>query len=250
MINDVIQKIKKISRRFHTSHAPASYMEVERAEQTFYINYLREGMAVFDIGANVGEISLLFSRFVGNSGSVHSFEASSNTFDRLEKVCSLANRKQIILNRAAVAEKVGFSSLHVYDDSHSAWNSLAARPLEKYGIDVKPIQVEKVQTVTIDSYCRENNIPQIDLMKIDVEGAEYQVLQGASRMLEAKSIGCCVFEFGATTFDMGNTPDQIESLLRKYGYRIWNVVQGDPPFPGRSSAAEACFSVHIAMPLL
>ena len=53
---------------------PASYHDAERAEYTFYISYLRSGMVVFDVGANVGELTTLFSHFVTPAGSVHAFE--------------------------------------------------------------------------------------------------------------------------------------------------------------------------------
>ncbi|RCV66062.1 hypothetical protein C5S53_00475 [Methanophagales archaeon] len=75
------------------------------------------------------------------------------------------------------------------------------------------------------------------------------MLLGARHMLESQSIRCCVFEFGATTFDMGNDPNEIEAYLKQFGYRIRNVVKGNPIFPGRSSAAEARFSVHVAIPI-
>ncbi len=244
----LLKPLKKIYRYCLKSANYASPIQVERAEQTFYINYLREGMTVFDVGANVGEISLLFSRFVGTRGKVHSFEASISMFEKLKTVCQLARRSQIILNHKAVADKAGIVKLHVYDDDHSGWNSMANRPLEQYGIDIKPTHIEEVEAVTIDGYCKENNILQIDLLKIDVEGAEYQVLLGARSMLESQTIRCCVFEFGQTTFDMGNNPKKIEAYLRQFGYQIRNVVKGDPVFPGRSSVAEARFSVHIAMP--
>lgn len=248
MLNYVVSNIKKACNFCNVSQTPASYIEVERAEQTFYINYLREGMTAFDVGANVGEISLLFSRFVGINGHVHSFEPCGNTFERLCKICSLANRQQILLNHLAVSENEGLSSLNVYDEVYSGWNTLAERHLEMYGIDVKPIQVENVRTISIDRYCREKNITHIDLLKIDVEGAEYQVLLGARQMLEQKRVGCCVFEFGATTFDMGNTPTMIEYYLKQVGYSIRNVVPGKKCFPGRDSAMSAKFAIHIAEP--
>lgn len=248
MSNQVLKPIKQIYRRFFKSANYTSHIEVERAEQIFYINYLREDMTVFDVGANIGEISLLFSRFVGTKGRVYAFEASKSVFEKLTKICQLAGCTQIVLNDKAVADQEGMLQLYVYDEKHSGWNSLADRPLFKYGIDVKPTHIEEVEAVTIDGYCQRNNISQIDLLKIDVEGAEYQCLLGARRMLESKSIRCCVFEFGATTFDMGNEPNKIEAYLRQVGYQIRNVVKGDPVFPGRSSAAEARFSIHIAMP--
>ena len=223
-------------------------LEVERAEWTFYIKYLREGMVAFDVGAYVGELTLLFSRFVGQRGQVHAFEASSKAFKHLEAVCESAGRSNVILNHLALAEKEGVVRLHVYDNEHLSWNSLADRPLQKYGIHVKPVGTEEVLATTIDAYCEKNGIPRIDLLKIDVEGAEYQVLQGARRMLEGKRILCCVFEFGQTTFDMGNDPNEIETYLKQFGYHIRNVVKGNPVFPGRSSAKTACFSMHIARP--
>lgn len=244
----LLNTIRKIKRHFFKNGNYASYIEVERWEWNFYINYLREGMTVFDVGANVGELSLLFSRFVGNQGKVYAFEPSKLVFEKLSQVCKITGYTQVILNHKAVSDKEEVLKLHVYDETHSCWNSLADRPLQNYGINVQQTQIEEVEATTIDSYCRTNNISDIDLLKIDVEGAEYQVLLGARRMLENRRIRCCIFEFGSTTFDMGNNPNEIESYLNKIGYKIRNIVKDDPVFPGRTSAAEARFSMCIAMP--
>jgi FkbM family methyltransferase len=224
----------------------SSPIDVERVEQIFYINYLKEGMIVFDVGANIGEITLLFSRFVGEHGKVHSFEASSKTFVSLKTVCGLSNRKNIILNEIAITDIEGMAKFNVYDSDNSGFNSLAKRPLEKYGINVKPVDIENVHTTTIDKYCETNGIRHIDLLKIDVEGAEFLVLKGARRMLEDQKISCGIFEFGQTTYDMGNNPDEIEKYLAQFGYKITNVVPGDPVFPGRNRVGGAQFSMMVA----
>ncbi|MGB3905741.1 MAG: FkbM family methyltransferase [Anaerolineae bacterium] len=240
--------IRQRMRRPFRGHSPASPVEVERAEWVFYLKYLREGMVVFDVGSHVGELTLLLSRFVGQQGRVHAFEASSATFKGLKAVCESCGRTNIILNHVALADRKGMVKLNVYDKEHSSWNSLAERPLHTYGIDVNPVGTEKVLATTIDSYCEENGISRIDLLKIDVEGAEYQVLRGARRMLQDKRVLCCVFEFGQATFDMGNDPGETESYLRQFGYEIRNVVKGDPVFPGRWGAGSAQFSMHVAVP--
>lgn len=234
--------------RFTRGTASASPAEVERAEQTFYIDYLRPGMVVFDVGANIGELTLLFSRFVQPGGKVFSFEASAATFGRLSSICDLSRRDNVEVHHVALSDREGTLDLHVYPEEYSGWNTLADRPLESYGINVKPVGLERVRSATIDNFCRERDIEHIDLLKIDVEGAEYQVLLGARRMLEEKRIGCCVFEFGQTTFDMGNTPEMIEQYLAQAGYRIRNIVPGDRRFPGRDSAMSARFSIHVAVP--
>lgn len=222
---------------------------VERAELIFYAEYLRQGMVAFDVGAHVGEITLLFSRLVGENGHVHAFEATSETFERLQTVCRLVGHKNIVLNNVALAASEGTVHIYVYDREYSSWNTLAKRPLHEYGIDVAPVRIDKIPTMTVDAYCERNSIEKIDLLKIDVEGAEYQVLQGASSMLARKKVLCCVFEFGQTTFDMGNRPDEIESYLEQLGYRVENIIKGSPVFPGRANVKTAQYSMHTARPL-
>lgn len=231
------------------SRAPASFEEVERAERIFYLEYLREGMTVFDVGANVGELTMLFSRFAGAAGIVHAFEPSARAFERLETICRAASLRNVRLNRLALAEEEGPVSLHVYDDDYMSWNTRAVRPLEAYGIDVKPLAVEEVSATTVDLYCERNGVEEIDLLKIDVEGAEFQVLAGLRRMLHERRVRCLTFEFGQTTFDMGNSPGLIEAYLRDAGYELRNIVEGDPVFPGRESAQTACYSMHVAVPV-
>lgn len=244
----VIRRLRRARAAGQSSSGPASFAEVERAERIFYLEYLREGMMVFDVGANVGELALLFSRFVGASGCVHAFEPGGRAFERLETVCRAASLRNVRLNRLALAEEEGTVSLHVYDEDYLSWSTRALRPLEDYGIDVKPVAVEEVPATTLDSYCERNAVASIDLLKVDVEGAEFQVLTGARRMLGERRVRCVTFEFGQTTFDMGNSPELIETYLRDAGYELRNLVAGDPVFPGRESVQTACYSMHVATP--
>lgn len=228
------------------SSAPASFIEVERAERLFYLGYLREGMTVFDVGANIGELTMLFSRFVGVAGRVHAFEPSSAIYARLGAICAAASLRNVQLNQLGLAEKEGPVILHFYGDDYLSWTSQALRPLESYGIDVRPVSTEEAAATTVDLYCNRNHISAIDLLKVDVEGAEFQVLLGAREMLQAHRVKCIVFEFGQTTFDMNNHPDDIEAYLEGLGYVLRNIVGRDPVFPGRESVQSACFSMHVA----
>lgn len=226
----------------------ATFAEVERAERIFYLKYLRDGMTVFDVGANVGELTLLFSRFVGAAGRVHAFEPTRRGFERLAAVCRAASLGNVRLNRLALAEEEGSVLLHLYDDAHLSWTTRAVRPLENYGIDLKPQATEEAPATTVDLYCEANGVAEIDLLKIDVEGAELQALLGARRMLRERRVRCVTFEFGQTTFDMGNRPELIEAYLGEAGYEVQNLVEGDPVFPGGEGAQSACYSMHVATP--
>jgi FkbM family methyltransferase len=245
-VSDSLSSLARRLRRGR-ARAAASYEEVERAEQIFYLEHLRDGMIVFDVGAHVGELTLLFSRFVGG-GHVHAFEPSRDAFKRLSTITRAAARRNVTLNHVALAENEESLTLNIYDESHSAWNTRAARPLGDYGIDVKPVATEEVEATTVDIYCGCVGVAKIDLLKVDVEGAEYQVLLGAKRMLESKAVSCVTFEFGQTTFDMGNRPEEIEVYLAGLGYVIRNIVKGDAVFPGRARRETAQFSMHVATP--
>jgi FkbM family methyltransferase len=247
-VASLFRRLRRTRGGGSASRAPASFVEVERAERIFYLETLREGMTVFDVGANVGELTLLFSRFVGAGGVVHAFEPCVQTFARLESVCRAASLRNVRLNRLALAEDEATVSMHVYDEDYMSWNTRAVRPLEDYGIDVKPRAIEETPATTLDLYCERNRVAGVDLLKIDVEGAEFQVMLGAQRMLREKRVRCVTFEFGQTTFDMGNSPDRIESCLRDAGYELRNLVAGDPVFPGGQSAQTACYSMHVATP--
>lgn len=250
---NLIRTLSNLLRRVPSRRSPlaASYDDVERAERRFYLEYLREGMTVFDVGAHVGQLTLMFSRLVTGAeghGCVHAFEAGRGAFSRLTNVCREAGLRNVVLNHLALAEQEGQIRLNVYDDDHLAWSTQAWRPLENYGINVRPVSIEEPNASTVDLYCKKNDVTKIDLLKIDVEGAEFQVLMGARHMLESQRIACVAFEFGQTTFDMGNEPDHIEGYLTGMGYQVRNLVAGDPVFPGRSSAQTAQFSMHLATP--
>ena len=227
--------------------SPAEPSAIERAEWSFYIEYLRPGMTVFDVGANVGETTFLFARFA-RPGMVHAFEPGADAFRRLAAVTQAAELKNVIPSRVAVCDREGEAKLFVYDQEHMSWNTLADRPLENYGSDAKPVGEEMVAAVTLDEYCTRTQVNQIDLLKLDVEGAELQCLIGARQLLQRKAIRCCVFEFGATTFDMGNRPEDIQSLLSECGYRLENIIPSEPLFPGGGDGQSARFAIHVARP--
>lgn len=238
-----------LNGRKKISGETADFVQVERAERIFYLETLREGMTVFDVGANIGELTLLFSRFVGDAGNVHAFEAASATFENLESVCRIAGRRNVHLNHLALADTKKTIRLNVYDEILSGFNSEANRPLKDYGIDAEPLGVEEISATTIDEYCFENKIKKIDLLKIDVEGAEFQVMKGARKMLESKQIEFLTFEFGQTTFDMENRAEEIENFLAEMNYKIRNIVTGDEVFPGRERVETARYSMHVAEPI-
>ena len=170
---------------------------------------------VFDVGANVGHYSLLARSHIRDA-RIYAFEPSPNTYEILRKEIERAGAQSSIF-----PEKVGFSNspgeLNLYAYSidgyeHSNLASVVQRlPTQEATIEV--CREESVPVETIDGFCAARSVKNIDLLKIDVEGHELAVLQGAEGMLNSGAIRFIQFEFG---------PANIYS--RTYFYDFWQML--------------------------
>ena len=152
---------------------------------------------IFDVGANRGQfLQLVLGNMQDRDFSVHCFEPGRETFKML--VNSSSGDQRIRLNNIGLGKEKGEAMLY-FDNEGSGLASLTKRKLEHFGIDFN--KSEKVEIGTIDAYCSENGIRRIHLLKIDVEGHELDVLAGAKKMLEAKSVDMITFEFGGCNID-------------------------------------------------
>lgn len=205
-------------------------------------------MVAFDVGAYVGELTLLFARLVGDAGMVHAFEANPTTFDVLRTVCDYQGRTNIKLNPIAVGETSGEVTLNAYPGAYASWSSRATRPLKDYGIEAPNPVPTVIGMNTLDGYCDANSISRIDLLKLDIEGAELQALRGATALLSSRLIQCCILEVGQTVLDMGNRPEEIQDLLESAGYRVRNVIDGQPVIDTHRADQSLAFAMLIAEP--
>ena len=164
--------------------------------------FLKPGMTVLDVGANIGQFAAFSVGLVGEAGMVHSFEPALDTFNRLNEntqhIKGLAGC--IRTNQCAVGKEVGEVTLYEYSPGCSVWNSLSPHTMYSGEQAFEPCRTEKVRMVTLDDYCREQNIQQIDLLKVDVEGFEGDVFQGAARLIREKRIRYAIFEISLGNF--------------------------------------------------
>lgn len=222
--------------------------QIYHAEYLFYCNHIKPGCTTFDIGANYGEFTLLFSRLTGETGNVHVFEPVPETYNRLLETVDKFKLRNAICNQTGISDTNGTFVMNVYDTEFNKLNTIANRPLEKYGIHTeKPIRKE-ISCTSIDDYCKNNNIDHIDLLKIDVEGAELKALEGARQMFLDKKIKCCVFEFGQTVFDMNNSVNDYINFFNSVNYKVSNIFSNQTKYPVNKAQTKAYFSIHSAIP--
>lgn len=183
----------------------------------------KKPLVLFDAGANVGEYTLEMRRRFGPEAVIHSFEPAQATFDLLSK--HTASQPNIHCHHFGLGQEE--TALELFYDAPGS--SIASLYTQRPDHDIKTNLRETVQIRTIDAFCGENNIERIDFLKIDVEGFELQVLQGAKSMIERDAIAFIQFEFGPKHVDSRTFFRDFHQLLNPK-YRLSRVVE-DGLFP-------------------
>lgn len=151
----------------------------------FLIHNLEPGDTFMDVGAHYGYFSLLGSVLTGAGGKVYSFEASPKTYRILQKNTGM--RTNMHSNHLAVSDSDAELKFYEFPNLYSEYNTLNIDQFknEKWFSAYEPTEV-KVKSVILDEFITANRIdPKV--IKIDVEGAEYRVINGLSHFLLEKS---------------------------------------------------------------
>lgn len=193
----------------------------DQAERKLFRQYVRPGMTVVDVGGNIGIYTRYFSGLAGPGGQVHSFEPGPVNFGHLEEnTRRLAN---VVINHAAVGERNGVIKLFMSDElnvDHRTFDSGDGRA----SVDV-PV-------VSLDEYFKPGQ--KADFIKIDVQGYELNVLQGARRVLSENADLRILVEYWPWGLKKAAAePADLLNLLGSLGFRI-NKVSDDAsePFDG------------------
>ncbi|HEY3349492.1 MAG TPA: FkbM family methyltransferase [Thermoanaerobaculia bacterium] len=150
----------------------------EPSETAAFLAHLREGMCVFDVGANIGYYTLLAARAVGSSGRVWAFEPEPHNFALLTRNAAENGFANVRLINAAVSDRAGVLRLHL-DDANFGAHSLEAgsvRTSSGRSVDVEAVFLDRFadEALTFEAGV---------LVKVDVQGAEALVVAGAQRLL-------------------------------------------------------------------
>lgn len=193
----------------------------------------KDTVVFFDVGANVGHYSEAIVQVFGKKAFIHAFEPSEKTFESLEETTK--NMNNIVINNIGLSDEEKLHILYTKEGS-SYLASVYNRTLDHHQITLD--QTEEIRLSTIDRYCKENNIEKIDYLKLDVEGHEFNILQGSKRMIEEGRIDHIQFEFGGGNLDSRTFFHDFYSLL-KDKYKIYRIlVNGIKEIPSYTEGAE------------
>lgn len=185
----------------------------ENFETKLFKKLLKVGITMVDIGAYIGYYSLIASKIVGDSGKVYAFEPEQANYDLLVRNVHLNHCHNINCLQLAVSDHAGRLPLYV-DKFDLGTHSLSRKNV------IHMQDSTYVDSTSIDEFFLTKRGVRIDIIKIDVQGAEEQVIKGAKNMLERDhpKIFMEFWPFGLK--NMGEDPARLLRLLRKYGYRL------------------------------
>jgi FkbM family methyltransferase len=150
---------------------------VEPHLQTLIKEYVRPGATAYDVGANIGYVSLSLAKWVGASGQVFAFEPIPQSVAALRKNVEINRLSNIQILEVAVSDKRGKAIVRVSEN-------LSTASLVWHQNDSSAMAIE-IQTTSIDELVKAGSISEPSFVKIDVEGAEDKVLLGMRDTLTA-----------------------------------------------------------------
>ena len=187
----------------------------------FLEEWLAPGMTVIDAGAHIGQYALLASTRVGSRGQVHCFEPHPGLYRVLRRNLRRARCTNVASRAVALAGTPGARDLFLESIDNVGGASFRPRDAARPGPSVR------VKATTLDAYVAAKRLQRVDLVKIDVEGAELEVLEGAARTLDANADVVLVVEFlreNAQRF--GRSVEELETHLKSLGFRLFSITVG------------------------
>jgi FkbM family methyltransferase len=178
--------------------------------------FIKTSDVCFDVGANIGYYSLVLARV---AKEVHAFEPVPLTYELLRFNIFINGIANVIANQCALGNVSGETSFNIASDPANCgfYDTGIARRVES----------ARVRVTRLDDYCASRQIPRVDFLKIDVEGAESLVLDGARQTLKSRprfmmmELADCVQE------KYGSSVDKIVKALATLGYKPFVAIGGN-----------------------
>ncbi len=206
--------------------APAIYWggKFEPRIYDFIKSILQPGMTVFDIGANIGQYTLLAAHCVGPKGQVHSFEPASREFSILRSNVILNGFTNVILQNLAVSSYDGEAVLTTCPEGRGSFNTIGTLT-HPFAVELRTWPV-RVRCVRLDSYIRDQQLEKVDMIKIDIEGAERDLLLGAQELLSEYMTPLVICEFADnTSAGFNSSGAELYECFESYGYHLYEITE-------------------------
>jgi FkbM family methyltransferase len=199
-----------------------------------------QATTIIDGGANCGDFSLLYASLFP-AARIHAFEPGENVQATLRQ--AVAGQPRISVHPLGLAESTGQRSFELC--SNSLINSLLPPSAGLEALmgsqKVRRVQTTTINTITVDDFCQRNGIERVDVLKLDIQGAELLAIQGAERILASHAVKLLYTEanFKRNQYEGQASFDDVWRHLETKGYRLfrlYNLTSGADMFLGFGDA--------------
>ncbi|MCD6528143.1 FkbM family methyltransferase [bacterium] len=193
--------------------------EYEKFALRFLLSHMKPGIVFFDIGANIGIFSIL-SGLKEKNIEIYTFEPASETFKVLKENIKLNNLQNIKAFQIGIGDYRGKAVLKINARWSDGLNTIgrATHP------ECKIVGKEEILITTLDDFIKEHSVKKVDIMKVDVEGAELLVFQGAKKLLRCQEAPLILYESRISNAKgFGYHPVEIMWCLRDLGYKLFDL---------------------------
>ena len=181
---------------------------------------IRPGMIFVDAGANMGLYTLFVARKIGEHGTVLAIEPSTRECERLLKNVAINSLSNVRLLCNAVSNSCSDVDLLIAEDEWSGHNTIGA-----FAYDTPLAIKETVRACRLDDIVSREGLSRVDIVKLDIEGAEFGALKGASEILERFRPLLLLELADRALCHQGGSSSQIWDFCRQKGYRIFAFDQ-------------------------
>jgi len=179
----------------------------------------RPGDVVLDVGAGIGTDSMVFSEAVGPGGRVHAIEAHPKTYRKLLKTVEFNRLSNVAPVHAAIMHEA--CDVWIEDLENHVANAVSV------GHGHAHLR-ERVQAISLDEFCDRQGIGRVDLVKMNIEGAERYAVRGMTEVLKrAKAVAIACHDFLPGRGDEFRTKGLILDVLSRNGFRV--LTRDDDP---------------------
>jgi len=170
---------------------------------------------IFDVGANIGYTSLLMGKANHSKSNVYAFEPDPNTYQNLLHNLKLNKISSIYPYNLGIGKKESREKLVVSQNGNLGENSINNNAKENFNW---------ITLTSIDLFCVKNNVDKIDLIKIDVEGYEYNVLKGAEKTINKDKPVLFVEIIDEKLKSNDSSSKEVISFIERYYSNIYDVA--------------------------
>lgn len=183
-------------------------------DRRFLFSLIKDDFICFDIGANIGETTLNFAK-LANKGKVYSFEPVPFLYERLQTNVALNHFPNIELYNIAISDKSETLFFQMPSNHNSAGISMSKQASQ---------DSRAVAAITLDDFIQEQEILRVDFIKIDVEGFENFVINGAYKTIQ-KYRPLLFIEIDNRYLIPKNTSEKklLTQIQRDFGYTVYRI---------------------------